>query len=40
MDDVKVRHKKELKGLEGEKRNAIKKAKATAGKKAKALIAR
>lgn len=32
MDDLKARHKKELKALDGEKRNQLKKTKATAGK--------
>mgnify|MGYP000076606127 CR=1 FL=1 len=37
-DEIKARHRKELKTLEGEKRAAIKKTKSTAGKKAKALV--
>eukprot|EP00562_Extubocellulus_spinifer_P029590 CAMPEP_0178724982 /NCGR_PEP_ID=MMETSP0699-20121125/26403_1 /TAXON_ID=265572 /ORGANISM="Extubocellulus spinifer, Strain CCMP396" /LENGTH=42 /DNA_ID= /DNA_START= /DNA_END= /DNA_ORIENTATION= len=32
MDDLRARQKKELKALEGEKRNHLKKTKATAGK--------
>ena len=32
MDDLKAKHKKELKALDGEKRNQLKKTKATAGK--------
>ena len=32
MDELRARHKKELKALEGEKRNHLKKTKATAGK--------
>ena len=32
MDDLKAKHKKELKTLDGEKRNQLKKTKATAGK--------
>lgn len=40
MLEIKTRHNKELKALEGEKRAALKKAKSTAGKgpKAKELL--
>jgi hypothetical protein len=34
-ENVEARHRKELKALEGERRAALKKAKATKGKKAK-----
>jgi hypothetical protein len=37
MDDIQSRHKKELKALDGEKRSAIKKAKALKGKREKML---
>ena len=37
---VEARHRKELKALEGEKRAALKKAKATKGKKAKDEVAK
>lgn len=39
-DNLESRHRKELKAWEGEKRAALKKAKATKGKKAKELVAR
>lgn len=39
MADLHARHRKELKALEGEKRAAIKKTKATTGKKGKDLVA-
>ena len=32
MDDLKAKHKKDLKALDGDKRNQLKKTKATAGK--------
>jgi len=35
MEELLVQHRKELKALDGEKRAAIKKAKATKGKKSK-----
>jgi hypothetical protein len=40
MDEIQTRHKKELKALDGEKRAAIKKAKALKGKKGKEALAR
>lgn len=40
MEELQSQHRKELKALDGEKRAAIKKAKATKGKKAKDEIAR
>lgn len=39
MEEILGRHRKELKALDGEKRAALKKAKATKGKKAKDLLA-
>lgn len=39
MEELLAQHRKELKALDGEKRAAIKKAKATKGKKAKDEIA-
>jgi hypothetical protein len=40
MEEVQSRHKKELKALDGEKRSAIKKAKALKGKKGKDALER
>jgi hypothetical protein len=37
-EDTYARHRKELKALDGEKRSAFKKAKSTAGKKAKVIV--
>jgi hypothetical protein len=39
MDELLAQHRKEIKALDGEKRAAIKKAKATKGKKSKDEIA-
>lgn len=39
MEETQTRHKKELKALDGEKRAAIKKAKALKGKKGKEALA-
>jgi hypothetical protein len=40
MEEIQSRHKKELKALDGEKRSAIKKAKALKGKKGKDALER